>query len=404
MDTLFKISIKSIKILVATLFCWGVSACSSTSIEPEIPELHAKTTRSDQPENSQFRTAEEALEIANRRLSKSQDDALAIEISYITQDSSNSDNTECDTVAYLINYSGNKGFAVIARDRNVKPLLMYAQHTNYDYNVNNTDFRITDLIECNSGFSCSEEWGENNTDTFCGDHHHEFIPSIIDISVHEGAPYNSKVQKSYPECLAGSGPTCCAILASYGKENLVYKGYEYSFSSIRYCLNKGKGFETPMIPYNSFIDIPPYVFVYGYAGSVDAISQLIFDFGKYMNTSYSHSNSETDPYTVYQTLHNLGYDVSSYSSNFDLHSVCDQLRAGYLIFQYVENKSTGKKSCVIIDGAEIIYDVNPNEYDQAHLEIFSVKDGEGFHYGETFQNSAEQRAFIFTCNFGVKVR
>ena len=112
---------------------------------------------SGMPHESTHISQSEALEIANKFLGKpllSRCSEQEVDFQYvITTDETRSTYTFSDTIAYVINYPDNNGFAIIASDRRVNPVLAFADEGvfTFDNEVSKVNFidRISSYIEIN---------------------------------------------------------------------------------------------------------------------------------------------------------------------------------------------------------------------------------------------------------------
>lgn len=115
-----------------------LTAC--TSQEPAAPAVAADETQSDAPTHSSIRTVDEAAAVARHSLSMlpQSDSRSGITRSFdknavkVATRQSQSRSGETDTLMYVFNFDDNQGFAVVAADSRVKPLIAVTEMGCYD--------------------------------------------------------------------------------------------------------------------------------------------------------------------------------------------------------------------------------------------------------------------------------
>ena len=313
-----------------------------------------------------------------------------------------------DIIAYVFNFPISNRSIVIANVACSIPVIATGtQITNVtNGKIHNPWFDsiedfISDLID-KEGSSTDKEYKYK-----CLDHHHHIIRNRIKTKVHTGEPFNSYVLKEHPGCHAGSVPTACAAAVEYTEKSFIYRSASYNLPQIRYCLEQGPGFfPLPDPPYvintlNGIETDKPIAFLYSYDGAVSATSSLISSFGKDMYTSYAKDNSTTYLSDAYRLLEKLGFELSSYKSQFDGQHIWELLDQDYLVIQEAFEKSTNKKTCFIITGGE---NLNCDKMDASGVlfDVYSVDDPDGY-YSFTLNYLADGYAYVNKQYFGIKI-
>lgn len=311
-----------------------------------------------------------------------------------------------DTLAYVINFKNNLGYAVISNDSRIFPVLAYGKDGNLTVKEGQIDDKLLKNIEIYFSKKCTSFTNDTNIPDYCGGYEHCIIPRKIETKVHEGEPFNKFIKKEHLDCNAGTAPACSAILMSYSLEETIYCNVAYDFPSINYCLMQGPGFN-PVYPGLQPLNSSkfPTTFTYSYGGSVNAMATLMYDLGKAMETSYSKDNSITDVSKVYSVLKGIGCPVTKLYNKYDVQEIWSLVYTNHLIFQSAIDKSTHKEICFIIDGGENLYTQNRPYISNAFSAFTYIPTPELYdnEFSGVFLDLLEQYGYEFKEYFGVKI-
>lgn len=363
------------------------------------------TTRS--ASSTQTLSETEAMEIAYNVLGIDNSENSTIQL-VTTQRPELREALASDIIAYAINFPISNRSAVIANVACSFPIIATG---NQITNVHNG--KIQD-----SWFNCIEDFVADLIDKEkttsdreykhkCLDYKHHIIRNPINTKVHTGDPFNRDVLKEHPGCHAGSVPTACAAAVGYSGKSITYRKARFDFPSIRYCLEQGPGFypfidPAEITPLNGIETNIPISFIYSYGGAASATSFLISAFGKDMYTSYAKDNSTTYLSDGYRLLEKLGFELSTYHSQFDGQNIWELLDQGCLIIQEAFEKDSNKKTCLIITGGE---NLSCEKMDASGVlfDVYSVDDPESY-YSFTLDYLDGSYVYNLKQYFGIKIK
>lgn len=400
-------------ILVSLLVAVVLGACSDIDEPLKDREQASLGTRSLQQPQADVLTEAEALRYASQSLQREGIKTGSYTVEYITlSDKSFRKHFPSDTIAYVIHFRNNQGFAVIANDARSYPVVAYGNSDDIDVvdGIIKDPFLKsleTSLIKRNSNLA------KENEDKFraCGvDHFHHYIKRSIAARVHSGDPFNQYVLRDHPGCDTGCVPTCGAVLVANTRNSLIYRGFEFDFKKINYCINQGPGFGPYFPPINTLIDRDIYMtFFYSYEGGVAAMSTLINGLGKDMQTDYNPNNSVTEMPNARNALKNLGCSISDLKEYYDSSEVWSLLYDGYMVLVSAEDENANK-TCFIVIGGENVYlpGGSPEEADILSFTIYwadADKDGSDVNkYVSYSDEMINNQYYNFTSFFGVKIQ
>lgn len=280
-------------------------SCSS-DYEPSDPSIPPTSTRAVADAAHTF-TIQQAQLIANTKLKKSVISAQGANIKPVmAQNEVNIATLFSDTVAYVINYKNNEGFAIIANDNRIDPILAYSDKGNFSEENLIAKAFFLDKIE---GYLASlDEMGVLSTQTNNTENapvRRIIVEPQITIELSPTDPFNKQVNKEHPGCHAGFVNVAAANIISHTLKQLTYHNFFYDFESINYALNKGYGFNPVnpgLINPLGFIETKyPQQFLYSYDGSISAYNQLLYDLDKDDGTIYHYQESYGSDYGVTTT-------------------------------------------------------------------------------------------------------
>ncbi len=297
------------KLYLLIAFAAIMFAGGCTSDEPLFP-TSVSEENSVAVANSEKRSLTEALGIsaASRRATRATDSMVA-SIDYVVQ--------QGDTVAYIVNYANDGGFAILAADRVVKPILAYSDQGSFstdnemamNYFVSNIK-NYAEEVKRSAPLRVSRN---ELLDTIRYIH-----DPVIKIKLGQRTPYNLVVEKYYPRCPVGCGPLAGFTLMAYCKPYLVLDSMCYDFRYITKALLERRDTiqsialtTNPIIPTLGTTPFPLVQFwPHTYYGALNATQTLLYKLGQRMNATYTPNETKSRLDSALITLKETGYKVS----------------------------------------------------------------------------------------------
>lgn len=320
-----------------------LASCSS-NLEPyDQPDASNRTirTRTIMDDVHTF-SVHEAQMIANNKLKKRTVSAQNAKIKpVLAKQQENLPLLLSDTVAYVVNYSDNQGFVIVANDSRADSVLAYSDKGNFSEENLMAKILFLDKIE-NYLASLSDsnkvaQAAQQGTST--GENapvRRIIVEPQITTQLGPTSPFNKKIEEEHPGYYASFVNIAAANIISHTKNNLDYKGYHYNFETINYALNQGPGFSPfkpeTISPLGFPHDFPLMTFTYTYEGSVAAYNQLLCDLSKDETTYYLNGIVFTDPTSVIPIFKSMGLEVTeTFRNTSDINHIGSLLFNGYLV-------------------------------------------------------------------------
>jgi len=360
--------------MIVALAGLGLASCSN-QIEFEQEDVGVSQTRSDVVPDDDSRgnimSRQEAVVNAANFLKLK---TYICKTPYTVYDIHNQSNNDSgsSTLAYLVDFGEENGYAVIANNSKIWSVIAEKYHGKsiLKQDLIDEEFIYTLESDINQQSLKTANAKDRMASAYIEDHWLR-LP-FIETEVNELHPFNSIVDRYYPGCKPGTVATACAVALSYGVDNLRYKGYFYNFPSINYCLVQGEGF-SPSLPDMPFASDTDQYFIYSYDGSVQAMSQLIYNFGNEINTNYRKDNSAANIADAYNALGRLGVEMSSFHSSYDYTEFLQVLLEYDMIVATFKDRASGLEICGIVEGGEIIcHGSDPLTVSSAMLLLYRV--------------------------------
>lgn len=370
-----KVKITWLYTMMSTILTLVLSACTAMDVlEENNGSRVSNLTRGSENSITGTISETEALEYAKEVLHLDASQTLGYSIEYVLAQSDQAKSSlPSDTIAYVVTFDNDESvlvansscyFPVIAATRK----RIEVKNGKLTQSVFN---QLEEFLVARKNSDCPGRASIMESD--CCKHYMVGDPELIDVNIY--SPFDSTTKKHYPDCKAGSVPTCSALALAYTQKILRYKKVEYDFHSIIYCFLQGPGFWPGLKPNASstYIGDDKYEkFVCSYDGSVSAFSNLIYDLGEDMYTSYDKNNSTTYLTDAYRALQKLGCELSALKSSFNTHDVWNLLGTKHIVVQELFDNKSGRKSCILITGGENIYHDDPWEDGSVLLFVKSV--------------------------------
>ncbi len=276
---------KKINFLLCFFFFFTLCACS------QLEEMDVYTDKSSESvtQKSPTHVSEyDAIQIANdvlASMSTRSNSDITPSVDYVLPSSATRSANVPDTLAYVINYPENSGFAIISADYRAEPLLAYSDKGHIDVTddfVRYTILKPTEeyiTYEVNNGTAdvpATVNWEISFKYDVV-----EWMSPVIKFDLHQEAPWNNRVQEVIgANNVAGCVPVASVYIMTHCKPSFTFNGKHYNAAEIVKCIaiNQGvAGLGTT---------------TYSYAKAVNEIAQLLLDFGQYIETDY-HYNTDT---------------------------------------------------------------------------------------------------------------
>ena len=198
-----------------------------------------------------------------------------------------------DTLAYVINYADEGGFAIISADNRVAPLLAFSDTGHFSWE----NEAVVDVFIANIGPYLQEHLNTTTTNNAELPNFVEMVAPMIVTQVGQTYPFNKYVAQEHPGCPAGCVPVAVALALMNTQDNLLgYHGSNWNFKSIRRAMKDiyfppstdFQSLKGDVLPDGTNMDIE-----ISYLDAIDVIAKLLFELGKDMNTEYDPEGSGT---------------------------------------------------------------------------------------------------------------
>lgn len=359
--------------IIAVILAVVVGACSSIE-EPLAAGDEPEQTRAGDVTPVRTYSVAEVRTFASRALNKKPLASLRATMTPVLATSKeNLDKLLSDTVAYIVNYPDKGGFAVIANDSRVNPVLAYGDSVNFSMDNPVAKAAFLDRIE---GYLASQSGNGAAKDNLAQTPvRRVIIEPQITTKIGPWDPFSSVVSEHHPEFYASIPVVASVNIISHVLNKLTYEGYFYNFENINYALNQGEG-------YNPFdqndaasinITKPTMTFLTSYDGAVGAICQLLYQVGEDSNTQYNQGAMPSTNWLWIRLAYNkMGLSMTNRSSDYSLPEVFRLLNQGYLVQMHMtvtnQDGSTPEEYYLksplgwVIDGCDVYLKPN-NEID-----------------------------------------
>lgn len=278
-----------------------------------------------------------------------------------------------DTVAYIVNFAKNAGFAVIAGSRKVYPVLAFSEDGSLDSSNELVKDNFLDRIESYLSESVADEFKDVVPEDF--ESCYVETPKVL-CSIGQGAPWNKFVVKDHPNCVAGCVAVATTLVMMHAKSELKY------FSSLQnvnttYNLNAMvKAIHVHDFPYlyppavagdfKRIVGGNPSYSAYTYEQAVDSVASLLYNVGKCTYMNYGEEASSTSSTYAYAQLRSHKYNPSIFY-DFDVVSVCDYILDDNLIYFKGREASGQNGHAWVGDGCRVCYDEVTGEMNNRYI-------------------------------------
>lgn len=333
------------KIFFTLASCIMLHSCSNNII----PDLNEQLPKQEIINN---RTITEALTEAAKFINISPSKNSDISISYITnhdihEDKSRSQYLKSDTIAYVIN-APNNGFAIIAYNKSIKPILAYSDMENFTLADKENNLAYKYFISRLPGYI---EQKTNNTTYEQPTWQTVYVgPYIKFKSWNQRAPFSKYVELNHSGSPTGCVPLACVRAMIYAKDYLKYDGLaalsNYNFASIRTKLEAYSS-NPPQEDDPTYIHWEPII--QNYNEATDSIAHFICDFVESIPmVSYAPNVTKVNLALAAVRVQSLGYQLNVTGINTEPYNAEDMM--DYLRFKKAILVMGGSGHCWTVEG------------------------------------------------------
>ena len=346
----------------------------------------------------------EAIEIATNLLSKP--NGRSVETPYVNylmvSDKANRSKGISDTVAYILNYPDRGGFAIIANDNRINPIIAYSDTGYFSLGNEVVGSFFTKKIATHIATIVDDIPRQRKIILPSPTH----LGPYVDVYVDQFAPFNKFVMDSMKTIVdelkivlpVGCMPLATATVMLYSNIDTIALYDEVFYPKfIVDGLRKPKSFgltdndeQVKKIPF--VLDTIAPVLGYSYAEATNRMAKLLFYLGKYMDTEYIYSDlnnivSNTLPSEALLFLKNFGYtDLDGYVK-YNLDEVVEYLLDHIILVYGYKNENKDNGHAWIFDGLTYLKGRYEDDY-YIHCNWGQVNGiCNGYYKGEIFKIS-----------------
>lgn len=330
------------------------------------------------------------IELSGEKLRKKSEDNAKCEVSCISSElKSESVGSDCDTLAYVINYPDSGGFIIWANVGEEKSIVAYSYDSNFSIDNNPVAKYIEDYL----ADYCSRDKTEVEAYAYGIDRIsaegpliRHYVEPVVKTELSGGYPFNSVVRDNTGSYSVGCVPVAAVTIVIHAEKHLIYNNFKYYFPDVIEYLQYGPGY-TPHSA--NIVPIDPYIlsFPKTYEGSTSAVARLMYDFGVGMNATYSSNDVICSGSDALEFLNEIGCVTTDNMSAFNERDVLRHLENGYLIFQEgIGVDEYYKYHAWVIDGCEYYTAGSTNDIVSSyfHCDWGRGDDSNGFYTGDVF--------------------
>lgn len=345
--------------------------------------------------NSCFITMEEAIRMSDEIFSKNFTRNSARTVSdvqcILRKNHSRSYESASDTLAYVINYKDNEGFAIMSADNKIYPLLAFNDNGNFNFSNESVLVQFIDRIE---GYI--DQVGDANGMFYSNVNVPRcwFSESFIKVCLGKRAPWNKYIDEKHPGCAIGCVSIAAALFLANSCDVLTYHGESFDMPSIMASLNK----EWENFNDNDYKDKPAVdgtrsiaesSMEIPYEDAVDRMAKFLYWLGEDLKTRYEQDSSwafSSDAYRLCKLL--CDDDITNYM-NYNTNDAVDYLHENYIL--YVDAKQVGASTghAFVMDGYAYCDNWDMTEKTNLFVHCDWGWDGQdnGFYAGQVFETT-----------------
>lgn len=366
-----------------------VVGCSSHMDDVSLP--HKTATISPLADHHTI-NQDEAIVMASHILHKNATRSIAgfPACEYVLNNTHTRSSISADTIAYIINYPNDEGFAIVSRDRRVYPILAFSNEGNFTLENENAKVNFIDCI--------ASYLDENISDTVYDVTENDMdgcyvVEPMIKTSLHQRSPWDKYVIAEYPGCAVGCVAVATALVMSYSKVQISYHNSTFHLKSMISAINKentsaslnaparivgGSEFPSPIQP------------TYSYAQAVDYMAQLLYWVGKDVDMTYGSDVSTASSRDAYDLCRALNFNIPSGYASFNINEVTRYLKDNHILYLRGGNVHGGAGHAWVSDGCYFCVDLDDPTIiirTYIHCDWGWGGDGNGYYAGDVFTAS-----------------
>ncbi len=287
-------------------------------------------------------SATEATEIAELILNKTRTRTiknLKPTIEYVVNATSTTrSDSNVDTLAYVLNYPDDAGFAIIASSKNVYPILAFSPYGNFSFNnegaINNFINNLNNYIK-NADYSTEYTITEESLDGCYS------ISPQFQTSLSQDAPWNKYVTKGYPGCKVGCVAVATALTMANSRLTIKYHDKIYYLNAIMKAIHSHQQGQLSENSTKKIVGVNPTQPTYTYEQAEDIMAALLYQLGLDMGMKYGKNASSTNSINAYNLCLSLNLPVipndkynpiTTTLPSFDYTTVMQLIRDNHIIY------------------------------------------------------------------------
>lgn len=381
---------KILKFILGFVMAFALAACTdsvSLSIEGEVGDGTVCKTC--------FITESEAVRMANEVFSKSFTRGSVRTVSDVEcimrKNRTRSTGEVSDTLAYVINYAENAGFAIMSADNRVFPLLAFNDHGNFNQANESVQVNFIDKLEGyidQTAETSAVGYGLINVPSCWS------CKSFINVCLGKRAPWNKYIDMEHPGCAIGCVSIAAALFLANSCGDITYHEEYFDMPSIMASLNK----EWEDFDDNEYKDESNFgstrseaelaeEITYEYA--VDRMAKFLYWLGEDLDTDYQPDSSWAYSYDAFQLCKSLSNGVITDYLSYNTNDVIEYLHNNYIL--YVDARQVGASTghAFVMDGYAYCDNMDMTEKVNMFVHCDWGWDGQdnGFYAGPVFETA-----------------
>lgn len=304
-----------------------------------------------------------------------------------------------DTLAYIVNFPDNKGFAVVASDNRIDPILAFSDNGCFSIENEAAKESFIDNIEDYMLENCNgEPFDEVQTRAVMVDY---TVTPKVKIAIKQTSPYNKYVNVEHPGCPAGCVAVATTEIMISTESSKKYHGVVYPF----YAINKAIVASTGLTDTIRTRIVGGYeTCKYTYEQALDTLAKIIYWAGKDVNTTYRQNASGAKSTDAYELLKKEGYSVQTDYLSYSYLDVMEYLIDDCVVYMRGRNTEKGTGHAWVADGCKYSENIlgSPKARTRMYIHCCWGWGGycDGYFYGNVF--SPGSRSYKVENYFAVK--
>lgn len=345
------------KIIFIFIGIFSIISCTNDILE--INDANVSPTKGIN--NGNKITETNALNIASKIFNKTRS-VSDYTIEYVLNDNPKTRNINIpDTLAYIINFGNNNGFAVISSDNRIFPILAYSDTGHFKYEKSENDPVYVNFISIIDDYMATIN--ENDTAIIIPDDYFSTCasegPLLETKDWGDREPFNKYIEEEHPGCPVGCVAVASGQIIANCRDKFVYHDSIFNFKAIREAMDTDT---TRSLINNTNDNISPITptdtTTYSYETAVDKVARFLYFLCEDLNMKYYPGGSPAYSSDAFKLLKKLGFSVNEeyYPSYFSDDIISDLVCNGNLI--YVDGRLVGDNTmghAWVIDGCSFCW-------------------------------------------------